>query len=121
MQYYISKYNSDYNGKNVLLGGFKSTDIGTSGYKNVTLNSSILEHKLIRFNCSYYIFGAPDYGGTNISVKRFVEKHNQEGITVFSFDTASRFTIKYVNATTIAVIYTGTLSEHICMAVIAIL
>jgi len=107
------------NGIDILLGGAISTNISTSGYTNITIDS-IAPYTLIHFNTSYYVAGRPNYGGITLSVAQ-IRNYRSEAFTVARVDNSYRFNIKYVNDTTLAVMVAGTQGANNCLSIHAIL
>lgn len=110
------------NGKDILLGGASSTNISTSTFTNITIDS-IAPYTLIHLNTSYYTAGRPNYGGITMSVAQ-LRHYSAEAFTVARFDNSNnyyRFSIKYVNDTTLAVMFIGTQSANNCLSIHAIL
>lgn len=102
----------------VKLGGAASADLSTSGFTNITV-SDLSKYILIRLNCSYYTSGLPDYGGATVSYSE-LKTATYEPITVYGGTVSYRFSVKYVNDTTLAIRATGT-GNNDCISVHGIL
>jgi hypothetical protein len=107
------------NGKDVFLGGVSSTNVSTTSFTNITINS-IAPYTLLHLNTSYYTTGRPNYGGITLSVAQLRYYHT-EIITLQEYNDQYHFAIKYVNDTTLGVKYTGTQVANSCLSIHAIL